>query len=188
MGDVISIELLLDAVSEALVRADWERLAAAGHSSMAAHRSASNRPHVTLLVRPAGEAALAASLFADAATRLPVPLVLSEPIVFAHGDRGVLARRVDLSGDLLALHAAVHAEAGPGTDAPHTAPEEWTPHVTLARRLRLADLDAATALLGPPHPAEGVALRRWDSARRTVTAIGEFGGRVDSAARCSTQE
>ncbi len=188
MGDVISIELLLDAASEALVRADWERLAAAGHSSMAAHRSASNRPHVTLLVRPANAAALAAARFADAATRLPVTLALSEPIVFAHGDRGVLARRVDLSGDLLALHAAVHAAAGPGVDAPHTAPDEWTPHVTLARRLRLADLEAATALLGPAHPGEGVALRRWDSARRSVTAIGGSDGRVDFVARRSTQE
>lgn len=44
MSDVVSIELLLDAVSEAVVRADWERLAVAGHSSLAAHTAPSNRP------------------------------------------------------------------------------------------------------------------------------------------------
>lgn len=172
VSDVISIELLLDPASEALVRADWERLAAAGHSSMAAHRSVSNRPHVTLLVRPAAEHALPAALFAAATRLLPVRIALAEPIVFAHGHRAVLARRIVLSDELRALHAAVHAAAPAGADAPHTGPDDWTPHVTLARRLRLDDLDAAMALLGPSLAGAGVTLRRWDSTVRAVTAIG----------------
>jgi len=167
VSDVVSIELLLDAVSEAAVRADWERLAAAGHSSLAAHTASSNRPHVTLLVRRA----LAPHPFEDAVALLPLALTLGEPVVFRRGDRGVLARRVVPTDDLLRLHAAVHEAVPPGADAPHTAPGAWTPHVTLARRLRRDALDDALRLLGPERTGTGVALRRWDSAAREVTPI-----------------
>lgn len=168
---ILSVELLLDDATEAAVRADWERLAAAGHSSMAAHRSPTNRPHLTLLVRPLREGALPATLFAAAARLLPVPVVLAEPIVFAHGERGVLARRVVPTAALRVLHEAVHACAPAGTDAPHTRPPEWTPHVTLARRLRLADRGAALGCLGPGREGHGVGLRRWDSAAREATLV-----------------
>lgn len=167
MSDIVSIELLLDPESEALVRADWERLAAAGFSSLARHTAASNRPHVTLLVRPT----LAAARFGEAVAALPIAVTLAEPIVFRHGDRGVLARRVVPTEDLLRLHRTVHAAVSPGEDAPHTTPGEWTPHVTLARRLRLDARDQALALLGPGHAGQGVALRRWDSAAGEVTPV-----------------
>ena len=167
MSDVVSIELLLDPDTEARVRADWQSLAAAGMSSLGAYRSPTNRPHVTLLVRPE----LAASAFPDAIARLPVAIALAEPVVFGHGDRGVLAWRVEPSDELVALHTAVHAAAGPGTDAAHTAPGDWTPHVTLARRLRLETLPEALALLGGPHVGSGLSLRRWDAASATVTDL-----------------
>jgi len=168
MSDVVSIELLLDPDTEARVRADWQRLAEAGMSSLGAYRSPTNRPHVTLLVRPD----LAAIAFTEAITRLPVALTLAEPVVFAHGDRGVLAWRVEPSEDLLALHRAVHVAAGPRSDAAHTAPGDWTPHITLARRLRLETLPEALALLdGPAHVGAGVSLRRWDAASATVTDL-----------------
>ncbi|MFE1663321.1 2'-5' RNA ligase family protein [Microbacterium sp. P02] len=167
MSDVVSIELLLDPESDASVRGDWDRLARAGHSSLGSHRSPSNSPHVTLLVRPA----LAQNRFAQASALLPVTLSLGSPIVFAHGDRGVLVRPVLLTPELQALHAAVHAAAAPGEDAPHTAPGEWTPHVSLARRLRLTSLPEALELLGPESTASGVGLRRWDSASATVTTL-----------------
>ena len=165
---IVSIELLLDAASEAAVREDWARLAEAGLSSSGRHPSPSSRPHVTLLVRPT----LAPVPFDDAVALLPVPVLLGAPIVFRHGDRGVLARGVEPSPELLALHQAVHAGAPPGPDAAHTRPGEWTPHVTLARRLRLDALDEALALLGPPISGSGVALRRWDSAEAKVTPLG----------------
>ncbi|MDN3494775.1 2'-5' RNA ligase family protein [Planococcus sp. APC 4015] len=165
---VVSIELILDDASDELVRADWRRLADAGHSSLAAHTAASNRPHITVLVRPA----LASLAFTEAVAMLPLRVSLGEPIVFAHGDRGVLARPVTPTDGLLALHRAVHEAAGPGEDEPHTSSEEWMPHVTLARRLRLTSLDSALALLGGEHDATVVALRRWDSATRTVTPLG----------------
>lgn len=168
MGDVVSIELLLDDEIEASVRADWDALARAGHSSLAAHTADSNRPHVTLLVRPS----VPQVDFAAATALLPVSVTLGAPIVFEHGDRGVLARPVVLDDALLAVYNAVRAAVPPGEDAPHTDPGAWTPHVTLARRLRLASLDDARALLGPERVGSAVGLRRWDSRTRTVTALG----------------
>ncbi|MET0782234.1 MAG: 2'-5' RNA ligase family protein [Microbacterium sp.] len=167
MSDIVSIELLLDPGSETRVRADWQRLAAAGLSSMGAHTSPSNRPHITLLVRPF----LGTTAFDEAVAMLPVELTLGPPVVFRHGDRGVLARQVTPTAGLLALHRIVHRAAGPGPDAAHTAPGEWTPHVTLARRIRIDSLDDALRLLGPEFPATGTALRRWDSASATVSPI-----------------
>lgn len=167
MGDVVSIELLLDPDSEARVRADWDALAAAGLSSLAAHTSPSNRPHITLLVRPS----LGAADFAPASGLLPIRVVLGAPLVFRHGDRGVLARQIVPSAELLQLHRAVH-DAVPGeTDAAHTAPGDWVPHVTLARRLRLESLPDALRLIGHEHVGSGVALRRWDSAAAEVTDL-----------------
>jgi 2'-5' RNA ligase len=167
VSDVVSIELLLDEATEARVRADWRRLADAGLLSLAAHTSPSNRPHITLLARPT----LAAVAFTAATERLPIPIALAEPIVFAHGDRGVLVWRVVLSDELRDLHAAVHAAAPTGDDASHTAPGEWTPHITLSRRLRLESLPDALGLIGPASEGAGVSLRRWDSASATVTAL-----------------
>ncbi|WP_396641137.1 2'-5' RNA ligase family protein [Microbacterium sp.] len=168
MGDVVSIELVLDAETEAQVRADWDRLARAGHSSLAAHTAPSNRPHITLLVRPS----LPPHDFAEALSLLPFSVTLGAPLLFPHGDRTVLARSVVLDDALLAAYDAVRGSVPPGDDAPHTEPESWTPHVTLARRLRLASLDDALALLGPERSGSAVALRRWDSSTRTVTSLG----------------
>lgn len=167
MSDIVSIELLLDPETEALVRADWDALAAAGLSSLGAHRSPSNRPHVTLLARTT----LHVAPLRPAIALLPIDLALAEPIVFRHGDRGVLARRVVPTTELRGLHAAVHAAFGPGPDAPHTAPGHWTPHVTLARRLRLTALDDALGLLGAECTGAGTGLRRWDSASALVTPL-----------------
>src|SRR5215204_2909332 len=158
MGGIVSIELLLDPDTEARVRSDWAALADAGLSSLGVHHARSNRPHITLLVRPQ----LPELSFAAAAALLPVPLALESPLVFRHGDRGVLAWRVEPSPELRGLHGAIHAAAPPGDDAPHTAPGGWTPHITLARRLRLASLADALEVLGPPCTGSGVALRRWD--------------------------
>jgi 2'-5' RNA ligase len=168
MSDVTSIELLLDPETEARVRADWQRLAAAGLSSLAAHRAASNRPHLTLLVRPQLEPAD----FGAAIAQLPIALVLQEPVVFPHSDgRGVLAWKVTPCDRLLQLHRTVHETVAAGEDAAHTAPGEWTPHITLARRLRLEALPEALELVGPAHVGSGIALRRWDAASATVTAL-----------------
>ncbi|GAA2180461.1 2'-5' RNA ligase family protein [Leucobacter tardus] len=164
---MISVELLLDDDTERRVHDEWRRLADAGLSSQGANRSPSNRPHVTLLVR----SQVGPVSFTEAVQLLPIPLELGEPIVFRHGERGVLARPVRVTEALRDLHAAVHRAAGPGDDAPFTAAGEWTPHVTLARRLRLDALDDALTLVGRACSGAGVALRRWDSETRTVTPL-----------------
>ncbi|MFC7431927.1 MULTISPECIES: 2'-5' RNA ligase family protein [unclassified Agrococcus] len=164
---ITSIELLLDADAEAAVRAEWDALAAAGVSSMAPHASPSNRPHVTLLARRGG-VPHPLPLPPDA---LPVPLVLGAPVLFGEGERRVLARSLVPSSALLALRQAVLDAVGGGDDVEHMAPGTWTPHVTLARRLRLADLERALPLVGGAVACAGVALRRWDAGTRTVTPL-----------------
>ncbi|GMA29657.1 2'-5' RNA ligase family protein [Arenivirga flava] len=105
----------------------------------------------------------------------------------------MLARAVVPSAELLALHARLHE--GLGEVDPLTAPGAWTPHVTLARRLRLTQLPEALAALGDePAPAAEpaasvasqhrvpsartsiapallVAARHWDPVARAITAL-----------------
>jgi hypothetical protein len=46
--------------------------------------------------------------------------------------------------------------------------------VTLARRLRVADLPQALGLVGGAMPGRALALRRWDAESATVTDLGTF--------------
>ncbi len=160
-----SIELLLDDRAEALVRAEWAALAEAGLSSLARHEAASNRPHVTLLARAGLPPALPSGRI-----ELPLRLVLGPPMLLGTGDRRVLARSVVPSAALLALQASVLDAARPGDDE-HFLPGRWTPHVTLARRLRVVDAPVALALLGDPVDASAVAIRHWDPATATLTTL-----------------
>jgi hypothetical protein len=186
---VVSLELLLDPILESQIQAEWQVLADAGLSSLAGHTSPSNRPHITLLVRPSLPQIARAEL-SDLVT-LPMPLLIGEPILFGSGDRRVLARSVVPSAALLALHEGLHTlfrgsdDNGDGrvgdrsnaADAPFTRPGLWTPHITLARRLRLDTLPQALRLLddarSTPQGDQGsaIALRRWDSASATVTNL-----------------
>lgn len=165
-----SIELLLDPAAEAAIRAEWEALAAHGLSSLAAHTSASNRPHITLVAR-VGLAVVDADAFADTDS---FPITLGAPLLFGTGERRVLARSIVPTAELLALRATVHAVVGPGADAPHTAPGEWMPHVALARRLRVADLAAALDLIGGDIHAHAHSVRHWDPATALITTLAEL--------------
>ncbi|MFF7293706.1 2'-5' RNA ligase family protein [Microbacterium sp. NPDC008134] len=165
-----TIEMLLDRAAETAVRAEWEALAALGLSSLGRHTSPSNRPHLTLLARvdlPRFDA--------DVLDGIPsFPITLGAPLLFGTGDRRVLARSIVPTAELLDLHALIHAAAGPSEDAPHTAPGEWTPHVTLARRLRVTDLGAALEAVGGDIHGRVTDLRRWDPGTATVTTVVEL--------------
>ena len=174
---VQSVELLLDDALDGAVRRQWDRLAAAGLPSQARHPGASNRPHVTLTVSTVPWSAAVEAALADAVIgSLPLAVRLGAPLVFAPGPRCVLARLVVPSPALLALHARIHAAAEPDRapgGVPHTAPGEWTPHVTLARGLPVARLGEAVAALGeatpghvPGAPGHAVGARRWDGDAR----------------------
>lgn len=171
MTAVVSLEFVLDADADAAIRREWAVLASAGLPSQARHTGPSNRPHVTMLVRPS-----LPDLPADALRdRLPLPLTLGAPVLFGIGRTRVIARSVVPSLPLLDLHAAVHDLAGAGEDAPHTVPGEWTPHVTLARRVPLDRVGEALAALGgeggEPIGARVIGIRRWDAASRTVSHV-----------------
>ncbi|GAB3607561.1 2'-5' RNA ligase family protein [Conyzicola nivalis] len=171
---VVSLELLLDPGLESHIRAEWQALKEAGLSSLGAHEAPSNRPHITLVVRPSIPPVSPVDL--GAVVTLPVPVTLGGLVLFGSGDRRVLARSVVPTEELLTLHAALHALAGgEGDNAPHTRPGEWAPHITLARRLRLDALPQALRMLDdvglPPTGTSATTLRRWDAASATVTTL-----------------
>ncbi|KTS07206.1 hypothetical protein NS283_01625 [Microbacterium testaceum] len=171
MKSVVSLELTFDQSSDAAVRREWDALLAAGLPSQAQHTGASNRPHVTMLVRSSLNE-IDGSTFEDG---LPLGLTLGAPVLFGRGRSRVLARSVVPSAALLRLHAAVHAEAGAIEEDDHTAPGAWTPHVTLARRVPLEHLSEALTVVAAAGGGElsvrATCLRRWDAADRTITHI-----------------
>lgn len=178
MRAIVSLELVLDAATDAAVREEWAALADAGLPSQAHHTGASNRPHVTLLVRPTLDAVTVVSR-AHLVARLPLPVTLGAPVLFGGPRHRVLARLVVPSRELLDLQAELHAQAGPGDDADHTVPGAWTPHVTLARRLPVESVGEALGLLADRGRADlagrAVGIRRWDAATRTVSDVAGHG-------------
>ncbi|MBF4463117.1 MULTISPECIES: 2'-5' RNA ligase family protein [unclassified Rathayibacter] len=159
-----SVDVLFDPEAETRIRAQWAALGAAGIPSLALHRSESNRPHLTLLagrdLTPPPPGALGP---------LPTSVDLSSLVLFPHGGRFVLAWGVVRSPDLDALHArAIRLVPG----AVFTSlPEAWTPHVTIARRLRAEHLGEAAALLGEPFRAGLAGALFWDGDVKTVTGL-----------------
>ncbi|MFD6894774.1 2'-5' RNA ligase family protein [Rhodococcus sp. NPDC060086] len=161
---VQSVELLLDDRLDGHVREQWESLRVAGIDSQARVRTESNRPHITLFVaesipREAEEAARAA------VSGVEVPVQLGGVVLFG-GRHATVGRLVVPSAALLELHAQVFSALAqcPGIPA-HIRPGEWTPHVTLARRVPADRIGAAAiaAHVTPGDPA-GTAdrIRRWD--------------------------
>ena len=162
---VQSVELLLDSAADAAVRAEWEHLLDADLPSQARHRGASNRPHVTLAVAAALTRQQDAAI-AGAMGTLPMPVTLGGLLIF--GSRSlVLARAVVPSADLLAGQARIGALADPSAEFSHQRPGRWTPHVTLARRVRPDQLAAAIQALDPLPDLETAAgaVRRGDGDR-----------------------
>lgn len=168
-----SIELLLDAHSDEVIRDQWQALADTGLPSQVHVKSATNRPHVTLLaaqrISPDVD-----ELLRDLAERLPLDTVVGAPLVFG-GPRLTLARLIVPSADLLALHEEVYRRALPhlvGDPFAHCRPGHWTAHATLGRRFGVAQIDAAMTALGVADggaadlPARLVGLRRWDGDER----------------------
>ena len=165
-----SVELLLDAASEARVVTEWRLLDEAGLRSQAQHRGASNRPHVTLAAVDELPADLDPLITDVCRDRLPMDARVGSLVMFG-GRLVTLARLVVPDVALLDLHAAVSApldDIGSLTEV-----GRWVPHVTLALRMPPAELPAAVDLLGPDAGSvrfEGA--RRWDGvARRTWTLV-----------------
>ena len=165
-----SIELLLDPGSDAAVRAQWQALADAGLPSQTRVKSASNRPHITLVAAQRISADVDDAL-RELASLLPLDCVLGAALVFG-GPRLSLARLIVPSAALLHLHAEVYRLTLPritGDPYPHCRPGHWTPHATLGRRYTAEEIGPALAVVndsGGDLAANGVGLRRWDSDER----------------------
>lgn len=165
-----SIELLLDERSDGTVRAMWQALTDAGLPSQLQVTSATNRPHITLVAAPRISPDVDDVLRA-LGDRFPLPCLIGAPLVFG-GPRLTLARLIVPSADLLALHEAVYRLTLPhvnGAPFGHCAPGHWTPHATVGRRFRPADIAAALGAVtadGSDVAGHIVGLRRWDSDRR----------------------
>jgi hypothetical protein len=179
---VQSIELLFDDDTEAALRAAWSALDDAGLPSLATHAGESNRPHVTVAVTVEGgfEAAVSAlrPVFEGwGLATAGLAATVGAPLLFGgHQQRYVLARQIVPSRPLLTLHSAVHRalelHAPEAKVVAQSAPDAWTPHVTLARRTpgdRLGDSLAALDL--EPLPCRFRAARLWNSVERTVTPL-----------------
>ena len=135
-----------------------------------------NSPHVTLAVLDGTDRAGAedARLLSGLAGRLPLELALSGIILFGDGPRRVLACPVIVAADLLALQREVVARLGGAERViPHTVPDAWTPHVTLARRMSVDRLAEALDLVGDaPSRVRAVRMRVWDAEAKRVFAVG----------------
>jgi 2'-5' RNA ligase len=167
---VHSIELLVDPHSESATRRMWEALAEAGLRSP----GQTSRPHVTMVVADAISADVDGVL-RPVTRRLPLPCRIGAPMVFG-GPRFTLVRLVVPTAELLSLHAEVHhiclPYLVPGA-ASNTVPGEWTPHLTMARRVDPAQLARAVTIrkLSRDLSASIVGLRRWDGDNRVEYVI-----------------
>jgi 2'-5' RNA ligase len=162
---VHSVELLFDRDADSAIRSIWDDLTEAGVRSQAAHRSPSNRPHATLAVAERMDESVNDAL-RPVLRLLPLACTIGAPMLFGRRDF-TLVRLVVPSAELLSLHAEVqsvcepHMPTGP---LPHSQPGQWTPHVTLARRVAADQLKPALALRSVSQhlSATAVGLRHWD--------------------------
>jgi 2'-5' RNA ligase len=172
-----SVELVLDPVAESVLLAEWDLLAAAGLSSMRRPQPGEHhRPHITLYAASRITTEADARL-PDLFTELAVELRVGACMIFGPR-RGscILVRQVVPSAELLALQRDVARLCG-ADPVGQFGPGRWTPHVTLARRIRIAHLGAALEALSLPteegRSIEGLSsvvrrCRRWDGDHKTA--------------------
>jgi hypothetical protein len=168
---VHSVELLLDSDTESAIHQVWERLSDLGLHSPAP----TSRPHVTMVVadRIADDVD---ALLSPVLVRFPFPCVIGAPMVFGRSPL-ILVRQIVPSTELLAVQSQVldicepHVSPGP---APNTHVGQWTPHVTMARRVEPSQLVKALSIRTLSRNIAGsvVGLRRWDGNKRIEHVIG----------------
>jgi 2'-5' RNA ligase len=164
-----SVELLLDDATDAELRRQWDRLGDAGlPTARRIKPSPSHAPHLTLWAGDVVDAAddrVLPELFAD----LDLELMIGSLMLFGPR-RGcyVLVRQVVASKPLLDLQQQVVRTCG--TRAyPGFQSGRWSPHITLARRVRVDQVSPSLAALGgaPPELVTRIRhARRWDSDRK----------------------
>lgn len=166
---VHSVEVIFDPDTDAKIRGIWDDLMRARIRSQASNKSPSNRPHVTLTVAEHIDEAVNTALH-PVLQRLPLPCTIGAPMLFG-GRVFTLVRLVVPSDALLGLHRQVHELCVPHMPKGmlgHADPGQWTPHVTLARRVGPDKLPAALTLRSVGRDLRGVltGLRHWDGDNR----------------------
>jgi 2'-5' RNA ligase superfamily protein len=162
---VHSVELIFDRGTEEAIRRIWDGLTETGVKSLASNPSPSNRPHTTVTVAKQMDIGVNAALRA-LLEFLPFDCTIGAPMLF--GSRAfTLVRLLVPSAQLLALHARAHdicLPFMPGGPLDHAAPGQWTPHVTLARRVPPAQLSTALSLRSLGRDVRGAVtgVRHWD--------------------------
>jgi len=166
MVQLHALELSPDDTGADAVRRGWQGLRDAGLPSQLDHRGTTNAPHVTLVATPD-------PLSADVADRalallgplLPLTVPLSGLIIFG-GPRPSLAWAVEMPDEVVAAvlelrsHTRGHRHQG------------WLPHVTLARRLRRDDIEAARVAVGAgPRELVLATLRHWDPESASISTL-----------------
>ena len=140
---VASVELVFDTDTEEAIRAIWDALRDAGIPSQAP----ASRPHATMTVGERLDAGVD-DLLAGLGDRFPFGCRLGAVLCLGKGS-SLLARMLVPTGELLAVHAEVSRLClpylRPGPMA-HSLPGQWTPHVTMARRVGPAQLSRAVRI------------------------------------------
>lgn len=167
---VHSIELLLDPDTESAVRGVWQSLSDAGLRSPAP----TSRPHVTMVVADRISPDVD-GLLIGVTERLPLPCVIGAPLVLG-GSAFTLVRLVIPTIELLALQRHVYKVCAPHLmpgPAANTLPGQWTPHVTLARRVDPSQLPRVLTIRRVTHDinARLEGLRRWNGDERVEHPI-----------------
>ncbi|CRZ14514.1 2'-5' RNA ligase family protein [Mycolicibacterium neworleansense] len=168
---VHSVELVFDPDTEAAVRGIWDALRDADIPSQAP----ASRPHATLTVAQRIDARAEEEL-GVLVDRFPLPCRIGATLIFGRS-AGVLARLLVPTAELLTVQADAHRLCLPFMDPapmPHAEPGQWTPHVTLARRVAPGRLATAMRIAGRPAEIVGrvTGLRHWDGDKRTEHPIG----------------
>ncbi|NYG55756.1 2'-5' RNA ligase family protein [Nocardioides perillae] len=158
-----AVELLADEAGDHVVRRDWASLHDAGLPSQLDHTGATNAPHVTLLAAPALPPD-------EEVVRLLAPLLPLEVrpagLLVLGGRRVTVARALDVPDPLVAAVAELRRGLA---ELPH---QGWLPHVTLARRVDRAQVQAVVDVLGwEDVPLRLTTLRRWDPEAGEVTVL-----------------
>jgi 2'-5' RNA ligase len=165
-----SIELIFDEHTDAVIGNQWAALADAGLPSQGNVRTSSNRPHVTLIAADSIDPAIDTDL-STLSDVVGMTVNIGALLIF-RGRRATAARLVVPSQPLLQLHARIfqlavsHITGDPLT---HVAPDSWTPHITLARRLDHGQIDDVVTALGDSpdtFTAKVAGLRRWNGDSR----------------------
>lgn len=168
---VHSVELVFDPDTEVAIRGIWDAL----RDKEIPSQAPASRPHATLTVAQRIDAE-ADAVLTELVDRFPLPCRLGATLIFGRS-AGVLARLLVPTDELLAVQADTYRLCLPFMDPapmPHAEPGNWTPHVTLARRVAPAKLATAVRIAGRPSEIVGqvTGLRHWDGDKRVEHPIG----------------